>query len=344
MNAAVVAAAGIAALAVFSFLVEARNLIDAHARPRTQILNATRWAIVIALSWVLIPIAVAQPPQLRTSTVLGLAALIGALMLIPVRWFVRLGGRESSWELRRAKAEIAQLANRVRSKPGSVSTARLKGAIDRIRLLRTPETAELCDLIVAELEDLIAGAESWNEAGRRSIRVDALSRELWPGEIPPPDFDQDEATFRWHLYRTFGRMMEIGAAAPTRTSRTEFRRSIAALDKYRRPDTHELIDDVQRSASRWLNEPSTTGAPWIESFDFGVLGPHGADEVKRIWGRDAALWGAKLDEEDLRALEADLAGRAASSQPDAETTTVTAQDPTPEPTSEQSPASASEAG
>jgi hypothetical protein len=321
MSAAVIAAAGITALAVFFFFFEGDSLAEAHARPRTQVFNAARWAVVIALSWVLIPAAFAEPGSQRGATILGLVALIGAVMLVPLRWFVRLGGRDPSWELRRAKVEIARLANKVRRDRGSVPTIRLQDAVDRVEALRTPETSELCDLMVAEINDLIAAEESWNEAGRRSIRIDEISRHLWTDEMPPPDYDPDEATFRWHLYRAFGRVMEIGLLDLSPGSQDEFRELTASLDEFRRADTHDFIDDVQESADLWLTESS--GKPWIVAFDFATLGPRGFDEVKRIWGRDAALWGALLDDEDRRAIEADLARRRASS-------TQPAHDPTGE--------------
>jgi hypothetical protein len=311
MNAAVIAAAGITAVAVFFFIAEGDSLTEAHARVRTQILNTTRWAIVIALSWVLIPVAFSQPGSDRAATIVGLAALIGAVMLIPVRWFVRLGGRIQAWELRRAKVEMAQLANRIRRDRGSVPATRIRDAIVRIETMRTSETSELCGLMAAELSDLLAGTESWNEAGRRSIRIDALARRLWPDDMPPPDFDLNEATFRWHLYRTFGQMMELGALDPSGGSKCAFRKLRDSIEEFRRPDTSRFIDAAQQSADRWLASPA--GRPWVASFDFEALGPDGLDEIRKIWGRDAAMWGADLDNDDRGAIKQDLARRAVSS-------------------------------
>jgi len=202
MSAAIVATAGIGVLAVFFFLVESESLSDGHARVRTQVINAARWALVIALAWVLIPVAFSESGPQRATTILGMVGFVGALMLVPVRWFVRIGGRQPTWELRRVKIETTQLANRVRRDPASVDPVKLTDAIDRIVALRTLETSEFCDLIAAELQDLLRGAESWNEAGRRAVRIDELSREMWPGALPPPDHDPSEATFRWRMYRT----------------------------------------------------------------------------------------------------------------------------------------------
>lgn len=218
-----------------------------------------RWVVVIVLSWVLIPAASADSSPQRAATIVGLAALIGAVILIPVRWFVRLGGREPTWELRRAKIEVAQIANRVRRNPSSVPVGRLKEAIARLALLRSPETAELCDLLTAELSDFLTGSESWSEAGRRSIRIDHICRSIWPDDLPPPDFDTQEATFRWHLYRTFGRMMELGTPEPSLAARGAFEQLRDSLAQFRRDSTYRFIDAVQQSADRWLASPVQIG-------------------------------------------------------------------------------------
>jgi hypothetical protein len=312
MSMVVIAAAGISALAVFFFLAEGDSLSEGQARTRTQVLNAARWAIVIALTWSLIPAAADAGPQ-RGPTILGLATLIGATMLVPVRWFVRLGGIAPTWELRRSKIEVAQLATKIRRRRGSVSTLSLRDAIARIESVRAPELCQLCDLLVAQLDDLIVGSEAWTESGRRSIRIDEISRELWPDDMPPPDFDRDEATFRWHLYRTFGSMIELGLAKPSRSSLDEFGRLRVSLEEFRRDDTFRFIDAVWQSADRWLAEPMPT-KPWITSFEFKELGPDGLAEVRKIWGRDAAMWGARLDDDDRVAIAADLARRAASTE------------------------------
>jgi len=321
MNAEVFAAAGLTALSIFMFRSESIGLTEAHARPRAQVLNSARWGVVIALAWILMPAAFAPPGPERAATILGLACLIGALMLVPVRWLIRLGGLERTWELRRAKIETAKLANMIRRDRGSVSPIRLRAEIDRIDALRTPLCAELCDLMIAELSDLISGKESWNEAGRRSIRLDEIGRKLWPDALPPADFDPDEATFRWLLYRTFGRMMELGAGDRSRASMAEFRRLKAILGKFRRRDTAGFLSAVRKSADAWLAD-GTTDRPWIESFEFEALGPGGLEAVRTLWGRDAALWGADLDDSDRQAISEDLARRAQQQTAEPTQTTV----------------------
>jgi hypothetical protein len=114
------------------------------------------------------------------------------------------------------------------------------------------------------------------------------------------------------MYRTLGQLIDIGVDSPEPEARDEFLRLLRSLDGFRRPDTRDLIRDIRRSANLWLAKRSAE-QPWIEAFDFSVLGPHGLEEVKRIWGRDAALWGAELEEDDRRALQDDLARRASPS-------------------------------
>jgi len=307
MVSAYIAAAGISAAAVFFFLMESEGLSQIHARLRVQVFNAARWAVVIGLTWLLVPAAFSSEND-RAVTVVGMIGLAGAMMLIPVRWLVRLGGREHNWELRSARLEVAQIANRVRRNPASVSTDRIDLAMAGIEALRTPGSRELCDLLLAELDDLRAGAESWNEAGRREIRLYQIGRQLWPDDLPPADFDPVEATFRWRLYRLFGSLMEAGSQRRTRESLDEFERLLASLEEFERPDTKAFIDDVRRTGNDWLDGNSGTG-PWMNGYDFGVLGPNGLDEVKALWARDAALWNAVLEEEDLKALDRELARR-----------------------------------
>lgn len=313
MSTAIIAAAAISVLAFFFFIAEGDDLSEAHARTRAQVLNAFRWAIVIALSWLLIPSAASQTGPDRVGTVLGLALLIGATILIPVRWFVQFGGRVPVWELRRTKTEVSLLANKVRLGKGAVPVPRLEETISHIRAIRTPATAELCDLMAAQIDDLIAGRESWNEAGRRSIRIDEISREVWPYDMPPPEVDPDEATFLWRLYRHFGRMMEMGSADPTPAELSDYSEMMTSIDEFRRPDTLRFIDAVLQSADRWLADP-VEGAPWISGYGFETLGPDGLDEVLGLWRRDAVLWGAHLDDEDRLALKADLARHATAAE------------------------------
>ena len=307
MNAVVIAAAGITLLALFLFFAEIETLRERHARARAQFLNAARWGFVIALAWVLIPAADSAPGPERAATIIGLTVLVGAVILVPLGWFIRMGGREGDWELRRSKLEVSRLANRVKHDRDSVTPARIREAVARVRYLRTPETAEVCDLMIAELEDLLAGEERWLEGGRRSIRLDYLSRALWLEEMPPPDNDPDEATFLWHLYKVFGRMMELGVADPSQDDLVGFRHLMDSLEEYRRPHTNGFIEAARRSATTWLAD--TAARPWISSYEFEALGPSGLEEVQWLWGREAAMWGAYLDGDDLRAIKQDLTRR-----------------------------------
>jgi hypothetical protein len=313
---AFVAAVGITAVTVFFFLMEAEGLERIHARVTTKLLNTTRWAIVVALTWLLIPATFSQNDTDRPMIVVGMIGFAIALVFIPVRWLVRFGGRERSWELRSARIEVARLANRLRTDPETVTEDRIDELMARLRLLRSPASRELCDLLLAQLDDLCAGSEAWNEAGRRSIRLHELSRDLWPRDVPPPDHDADEATFRWRLYRLFGRLIEAGQSPRTRATRHEIEQLLAGLDEFERPDTSAFIADVRSSVCAWLKGRPKHG-PWIDAFDFEALGENGPAEVRALWGRDSALWGARLDAEDLSAIELDLARRGLGPEVDA---------------------------
>jgi hypothetical protein len=310
LDTAAILAAGITALALFLMLADWAGLRDDHVRRPAYLLVLLRWAAVAILAWVLISVAASEQTTDRAFSIVGLGGLIGALMLIPTGWFVRLTGRRPTWQLRGVRVEVTQAANKLRHDPAAVSEEQLRALLSRINGCRTPATAELCDLLTAELEDVVARKESWNEAGRRAIRTDELCRKFWGADVPPPDFSREEATFRWRLYRTFGDLMERGTPNADRPVRVEFVYLLRALGGYRRSDTSAFIHDVRVSALGWLAD-RTRERSWIEEFDFSPLGPNAVDELRIIWGRDSVFWGAELDEDDRLALEKDRARRAA---------------------------------
>jgi hypothetical protein len=279
-----------------------------HVRALAFLLDVARWGLVVALVWLMIAVGPSINTPEGAAAVLGIFGLVVALMSFPVRRIVGLGGRDSLWELRGVRVEATHLGNLVRTGRGAVSADGLRALRHRLERARNAKTAELCDLLAAELSDLASGAESWNEAGRRTIRIDELSREFWPGEMPEPDYEAAEATFRWHLYRAFGRLMDLGTAAPAPAALGEFERYVESLSGFRRDDTAAFIGDVTASAKEWLAAGSAE-RPWIDGFDFSCLGANGPEEVRRLWGRDSALWGAALDDEDRLALSEDLARR-----------------------------------
>ena len=131
MNAALIAAAGITILVVFLFVAESDSLDNGHARPRTQVLNALRWALVIVLTWLLIPAAFSQPGPQRAATTLALTVLVGALILIPLRWFVRMGGREADVGAapRQARRRQARQSTQARSWPRHALESRRRSIV-----------------------------------------------------------------------------------------------------------------------------------------------------------------------------------------------------------------------
>jgi hypothetical protein len=112
------------------------------------------------------------------------------------------------------------------------------------------------------------------------------------------ELDPDEATLRWHLYRTFGDMIDAGAARePEYLARmTEL---IEELEQYRRPHTGAFIDGLQVSAREW--QASQTSAQWAEGGALS-LGPTIERPYREIWPRKSVLWGAELDDRDISAL------------------------------------------
>ena len=121
--------------------------------------------------------------------------------------------------------------------------------------------------------------------------------------MTPPDNDPYEATFRWTLYKTFGRMMEIGARGsvagrPGRVPPADWARWRSTAAPTPRPSS------MPSGPRPMPGSPNPCPRrPWIASYDFESLGPSGLEEIKWIWGREAAMWGAYLDDDDRRALK-----------------------------------------
>ena len=140
----------------------------------------------------------------------------------------------------------------------------------RLQGLRTDETRELCSLLVSRYSDWLSGSSRLLDLGRRSIRVYEIDRELYGDEIRPPEHDQQEATFRWRLYRIFGAMVDAGAEGKTPAARERFKELLAELAHYRRDDTADFIDSLKSSAETWLK--SRRQGPWQPGIGVKVNG------------------------------------------------------------------------
>ena len=125
--------------------------------------------------------------------------------------------------------------------------------------LRTAETAQLCDLLVARYTDWIDGTQRPLDLGRRSIRIYDLQRELYGEEVRPPELEECEATFRWRLYRVFNEMAECGGAEQTPEQKARF---LGLTRRARRvpPRRHGLVHRRRAGIGPGLAEVPSTGA------------------------------------------------------------------------------------
>ena len=225
----------------------------------------------------------------------GMAAF--AFMAIPTWWMLTIGGVDPKWRLRHLQTDAAELMTRYRSPMPPEGAAVMRRIIADVTRLRTAETAELCDLLIARYDDWIGGSHRPRDLGLRSIRTYDLQRRLYGEEVRPPELDEEEATFRWRLYRVFGEMMELWVAEQTPQQRSRFGKLVRALDSFRREDTVPFIEGVQSSARAWLRLHDRQ-APWQAALAAQAAAPAVDEARRRLWPRTSVFWGAILDESD----------------------------------------------
>ena len=278
------------ALLAALFRTERTMLQDGRARRRAMVMDGVRLTAVAAMFFAL---PVAEPRPLATIG-LGLAAF--GFIAVPTRWMLAIGGVDPKWGLRQAQADAAKLMARYPSpmpEEGAEALRRIERDLER---LRTDETAELCDLLSARYRDWIDGTQSPLDLARRSIRIYDLQRELYSDEVRAPTLDENEATFRWRLYRVLGRMSEVGVAALSRGQRARFGELMRELDCFRRADTTEFIDGLQDSGRAWLRSRGAR-VGWDQAL--GNAATPKIDEARgRLWPSTNVFWGAILDEAD----------------------------------------------
>jgi hypothetical protein len=272
------------------FTTERALLAEQRARRRAQVLDAARLTASLLM---VLALPFAQPRPLATIA-LGLAAF--AFIAVPSTWALNLGGVDPRWELRRLQAEGAALMRRFGSPMPPDGAAAMRELMADLERVRTEDTAELCDLLASRYEDWIAGSYRPLELGRRVIRIYDLERRLYGDELQPAPLPQDEATFRWRLYRVFGSLVESGQAEQTAQQAARFSGLIHELERYRRADTSDLIDGLEASASAWLELPAPRPAwsPDRAQRRGAVAGSAG----EPLWPATSVLWGAVLDESD----------------------------------------------
>jgi hypothetical protein len=284
------------------WLAELPELRKVHARRQVALLNAVRLGAAAALFVVLT--SVANP---RTLAGVAIATVAIALVLVPIRWVVGVGGIEPKWELRALQDAAGELTRRCSTLPKppefQQSMARLVG---RMKAVKSPELAEMRDLLVADFSDSIVGLHHFNDLGLRAIRMHQIECKLFGPQARRGELDPAEATSRWRLYRTVGDMIDCGSAAREPEHLARLRQLIEELGEYRRPHTEELIDALQGSAREWL--ASGTPDPWP---DGGVLslGPTVERSYGELWPRYSVFWGAQLDDRDLSNLPTVMTAR-----------------------------------
>lgn len=264
-----------------------------HARKRAQVLNALRYAACIALLLSLLWVVPRSPLSW------AVAFVVVVLFLFPERWLLRIGGREPKWELRALQDAAGELTRSYPPPRRREFVLPMERLIGRMKAITEPEIAEMRDLLVADFSDSLVGTHHFSDLGLRAVRIHQIEVEVFGPDARRAELDPAEATFRWHLYRTFGDMIDCGAARePHYLARmTEL---IEELEQYRRPDTEVFVDALQSSARDWLN--SETPASWPVD---GVLslGPTVEESFWRLWPRKSVFWGTDLDERDAWTLQ-----------------------------------------
>ncbi len=262
-----------------------------NARERVQVLNGVRLAAAAAL----LLIVWWAVPQSPLRVLLGVVA--GALIFIPEKWLLRIGGIEPKWQLRAIQDVATELARRyVPPRPPEFAQS-MKPLVARMEAIRGSEVAEIRDLLIAEFNDWIIGNYHLADLGLRAIRAHQIELELFGSGARRAELDPAEATFRWRLYRTFGDMINCAEREPSHVARLE--QLIEEMEQYRRPDTEAFINAVAESAHGWLL--SKTVAPWPAQ-GVASLGPIVARSCLAMWPSEDVFWGAELDDRDISAL------------------------------------------
>ena len=285
------AAAAFVGLLALLFRVERRMLLEDRARTRALLVDAIR---LVAVAAMFLALPVAEPRPLATIG-LGLAAF--AFIAVPSTWMLAIGGMDQKWDLRRVQDEAAALMARYPSPMPADGAEKMRRIARYVRGLRTSQTAELCDLLIERYDDWVRGSHSPLCVARRSIRIYDLQRGLYPEDVRPMEQPEQEATFRWRLYRTVMGLADCGLANPTVEQEAEFRDLLTRLAEYRRDDTAEFVDGWRTSGEAWLSRGPSRG-PWKPGAGATAGGKTFEDLRGELWPRTSTFWGAILDEED----------------------------------------------
>jgi len=125
---------------------------------------------------------------------------------------------------------------------------------------------------------------------------------MYGDQVPAAPSSPEEATFRWHLYRAFGQLVDLGSDQRNPEQQRQFRILASELDRYRRPDTAAFIDAVKASATAWLNSQSDDTWP-PKNGGLEALGANIAAGFRLLCPTEAVLWGAELSDDDRNLLK-----------------------------------------
>ncbi len=158
------------------WLAELPELRKAHARRQVALLNGVRLGAAATLFVVLT--SVANP---RTLAGVAIATVAVALLLVPIRWVVRVGGIEPKWELRALQDAAGKLRNRYPTPPRPSEFVRpMERLIGRMNGIKgASEIAEMRDLLVADFTDSIVGLHHFNDLGLRAIRMHQIEGKIF---------------------------------------------------------------------------------------------------------------------------------------------------------------------
>jgi hypothetical protein len=282
--------------------VEREALAEERARRRALLFDAARLTAALLM---LLVLRVAEPRPLAPIG-LGLAAF--AFVVVPTSWALNAGGIDPIWEVRRLQGEGAELVSRYGSPMSPEGAEKMQGLIADLERACSSQTAELCTLLAARYRDWIAGEFRPLDLGRRVVRIYDLQRRLYGDEVRPPELSEEEATFRWRLYRVFGEMVDCAGAQQTARQRDRLARLMRELDAYHRDDTAAFIDSLRLSATVWQEAPGPR-QPWRPPTAIRRGSAQGR-RTAALWPRTSVFWGAILDGADLAELEKTTRGGA----------------------------------
>jgi hypothetical protein len=275
--------------------VEREALAEDRARRRALMLDAGRLTAAL-LMFLALPLA--EPRPLAP---IGLGLAVFAFVAVPTSWALSAGGIDPIWQIRRLQGEGAELMTRYGSPMPPEGAEKMQLVIAELERAWSPETAELCVLLSARYRDWIAGEFRPLDLGRRVIRIYDLQRRHFGDEVKPPELSEEEATFRWRLYRVFAEMVDCAGAQQTARQRDRLARLMRELDAYRRDDTMAFIDGLRLAATVWQEAPGPR-QPWRPPAAIRRGSAQGK-QAAPLWPRTSVFWGAILDGMDRAELE-----------------------------------------